>query len=80
MPLFGRNRGRIETDQQKALSHPVRSAIFSLFTQKTDRSLDAADLRAALIAEDPDTFGDFRVGQVLYHRARLQDAQLLPVE
>lgn len=78
MALYGHNRGGIEPDQTQALSHPVRISILALFTRNTGRSLAADDLRAALVAEDSDAFGDYDVGQVLYHRARLQDAELLP--
>jgi hypothetical protein len=79
MSLHGRDRDRIETDQTKALSHPVRIGILGLFTRDTDRSLAAADLLADLIEEDPAAFGRLDAGQVLYHRARLQDAELIPV-
>ncbi len=77
MPLFGRDRGRFEVDQTQAISHPVRLRILELFTRDTDRSLAAADLRAALVSEDA-AFEKYGVGQVLYHRARLQAAELLP--
>ena len=78
MALFGRNRGRIEPDLTDAFGHPVRVAILALFTRDTDRSLVADDLRAALVADDDAAFGKYNVGQVLYHRARLQAAHLLP--
>lgn len=78
MPRPGRDRNRIEADQTQALSHPVRLGILGLFTRDTDRSLAADALLKDLTAEDPDTFGDFNEGQILYHRARLQDAELLP--
>lgn len=78
MPPSGRNPGRIEPDQVQALSHPVRLGILTLFTRNKSRSLAAADLLEYLVAEDPDTFSEFKAGQVHYHRARLQDAQLLP--
>lgn len=78
MELFGRDRGRIEPDQAQALSHPVRMSILALFTKDTTRSLAAVDLLADLVAEDPEAFGDYNAGQILYHRARLQDARLLP--
>jgi hypothetical protein len=78
MPLYGRDRRRIEADQTQALSHPVRVGILTLFTRNTARSLATADLRKDLAAEDPDSFGECNEGQVLYHRARLQDAELLP--
>lgn len=78
MAMFGRNRGRIEADLTDAFGHPVRVAILALFTRDTDRSLAADDLRDALVADDPVAFGKYNVGQILYHRARLQDAELLP--
>jgi hypothetical protein len=77
MELFGRDRGRFEVDQTQAISHPVRLRILELFTRDTDRSLAAVDLRAALVSED-DAFEKYGIGQVLYHRARLQAADLLP--
>jgi hypothetical protein len=78
MSLSGHNRNRIEADQMQVLSHPVRLGILALFTRDRSRSLAVADLREDLVAEDPDSFGEFDAAQVLYHRARLQDAQLLP--
>lgn len=80
MSLHGRNRGRIEPDQTQALSHPVRIGILALVARDRKRSLAAADLLADLVAEDPSAFADFDVGQILYHRARLQDARLLSAE
>lgn len=61
-----------------AISHPVRIGILALFTRKPDRSLAGADLLADLVAEDPDAFGHYKVGQILYHRSCLQRAKLLP--
>ncbi len=78
MALHGRDRNRIEADQTQALSHPVRLGILGLFTKDRDRSLTADDLLADLLAEDPKTYKKFNAGQILYHRARLQDADLLP--
>lgn len=78
MASNGRDGNRIKGDLAHALEHPVRIGILSLFTQDRNRSLTAADLLADLMAEDPGTFGKFHVGQVAYHRARLQDAELLP--
>lgn len=76
MPLFGRNRGRIENDQKHALAHPVRFRIWSLFTGDTDRPLTADALHADLAEENE--FRDVTVSQVNYHVVRLKDAQLLP--
>lgn len=78
MELPRRDRGRIEPDQMQVLSHPVRLGILGLFTKDAARSLAATDLLGDLIAEDPEMFGEFSVSQIAYHRARLQDAQLLP--
>jgi len=74
--LFGRNRGRTETDQKRALAHPVRFRIWSLFTEDTDRPLTAGALHADLVEESK--FRHITVSQVNYHVARLKDAQLLP--
>ncbi|HST68118.1 MAG TPA: hypothetical protein VLI94_00490 [Solirubrobacterales bacterium] len=76
MPLFGRDRRGIETDQKRALAHPVRLHIWFLFTRDTDRPLTAAALHADLAKERK--FGAVTVSQVNYHVARLKDAQLLP--
>lgn len=78
MTMFGRNRGRIEPDLTDAFAHPARVAILALFTRDTSRSLAAVDLRDALVADDAAAFEKYNVGQVLYHRARLQAAHLLP--
>jgi hypothetical protein len=72
------NRRRIEPDQTQELSHPVRLGILGLFTKDPGRSLAAEDLLAALVDEDPATFGKYEAGQIFYHRARLQKAKLLP--
>ena len=78
MSLFEDNPKRIEPDQAPVLSHPVRINILALFTRDTDRSLTGPDLLADLVADDTHAFGGYDVGQILYHRARLQDARLLP--
>lgn len=69
---------RLPTAQVQALDHPVRLGILGLFTKDRSRSLAVADLRAALIAEDPAEFEKYAASQIAYHRARLQDAELLP--
>jgi hypothetical protein len=76
MALFGRDRGRIETDQKRALAHPIRFRIWSLFTDDEHRPLTAGALHADLIREDE--FCEVTVSQVNYHVAVLKDAQLLP--
>lgn len=78
MELSKRERGRVGPDQMQALSHPVRLGILGLFKKDSARSLAASDLLDDLTAEDPEMFGEFSVSQVAYHRALLQDAQLLP--
>jgi len=69
---------RLPTAQTQALGHPVRLGILGLFTKDRNRSLAVTDLRTDLIAEDPAEFGRYTTSQVAYHRARLQDAELLP--
>lgn len=78
MPRFGRDRGRLEIDRTRALSHPVRITILDLFTKDEKRSLSAEDLLADLIEVDPDKFSEFKPAQIAYHRARLQDVNLIP--
>jgi hypothetical protein len=74
MALYGRDRGRIEADRTKALSHPMRLCILELFTRDTNRSLEAKPLAEDLAADFPDAC----IAQVAYHLARLRDAKLLP--
>lgn len=74
MALFGRGRGRIEPDQQKALDHPMRLRIMELFTKDEDRPLAAEPLAADLAPDFPDV----SLSQVMYHVSVLRDAQLLP--
>jgi hypothetical protein len=74
----GHDRRRLEATQAQALSHPVRKRILSLFKRNTGRSLAADDLLTDLVEEDGDAFGHFDAGQIFYHRALLQDAELLP--
>lgn len=78
MALFGRDRHRLETDQKQALNHPVRIAILDLFTKDRQRPLDAESLLSDLLLKDPEKFGKYDLAQIAYHRARLQDAELLP--
>jgi hypothetical protein len=72
--------------QRQALSHPVRAAIFDLYKEDTGRSLavDAllADLRLRtdLAEQYPSAFRNLDAAKVKYHRARLQDVDLLPAE
>lgn len=76
MALFGRDRGRIEADQKRALAHPLRFRIWSLSMADTDRPLAATALHADLVKEGE--FRDLSASQVHYHLARLQDVGLLP--
>lgn len=72
------DRRQLKQDEIRLLSHPVRLGILGLFTKDSGRSLLAADLLADLAAEDPHQFKEFGLSQIAYHRARLQDAGLLP--
>jgi hypothetical protein len=78
MALFGRDRCRLEAEQKKALEHEVRIGILELFTKDRQRSLDAKILLSDLLLKDPQRFDKYLPAQIAYHRARLQDAQLLP--
>lgn len=80
MALFGRDRSRIEADQKQALEHEVRIAILDLFTKDRRRPLDAKSLLSDLLLADPEKFRQYKPAQIAYHRARLQNAQLLPAE
>lgn len=77
MAPFGRNQGRLDTEQVRALGHPIRIRIVGLFTKDTDRPLAADAVTAALAVEASD-LGHLSISQVTYHLARLKDAQLLP--
>jgi hypothetical protein len=77
MALHGRDRGRIEVEQQRTLEHPIRFRIWSLFTEDPARSPTAIALHGDLVEEGK--FRDLTVSQVSYHLARLQDAELVPV-
>lgn len=80
MALYGRDRNRLDANQTQAISHPVRLDILGLFTKDRARSLAADDLLTDLLADDPETYAKYDAGQIFYHRARLQDARLLPTE
>lgn len=68
---------RLRHLQARALSHPVRVRILELHHRDRGRSLTAESL-AAQLATTPG-FESMNAARVSYHRARLQDAELLPV-
>jgi hypothetical protein len=70
----GRDRNRIEGDEKKALSHPLRLHILALHTEKTVSSLEAEDVAAGLEALGLKVTN---LGQVAYHVVRLTEAELL---
>lgn len=74
MALHGGDRGRIETDQTKALEHPMRLRIVELFTRDEARSMAAEPLAADLAT----FFPGVKIRQVAYHVAVLRDAKLIP--
>lgn len=80
MARFGHDRRRLETDQTQALGHPVRIDILGLFTKDRQRPLDAKSLLSDLRKEDAETYQMYSLAQIAYHRARLQEAELLPAE
>ena len=72
--------------QGQALSHPVRVAILDLYTEDPKRSL-AVDallndlrLRTYLAEQNQAVFRTLDAAKVTYHRARLQDVDLLPAK
>ena len=78
MSLFGRNRNRIKADQAQALSHPLRLRILEMATHERGRSLSVESLTADLAGMPG--YEHVKPSEVNYHRARLQDAGLLPAE
>lgn len=76
MPLFGRNRNRIEADRTQALSHPLRLRIMEMHEREPGRSLSVEALTVDL-ARTPG-YEHVKASEVNYHRARLLDAELLP--
>jgi hypothetical protein len=78
MPRFGRDQNRIHADEIHALSHPLRLRILELFARDRRRSLSVEALTVDL-AKTPD-FEYVKEDEVNYHRARLLDVELLPVE
>lgn len=76
MAPFGRDSGRIELDQKRALWHPIRFRIWSLFMADPDCPPAALAVHTALTKEEE--FREVTVSQVYYHLARLREAQLIP--
>lgn len=72
--------------QSQALSHPVRVAILGLYTEDPRRSLTVDALlkdlrrRTYLAEQNPAAFFTLDAAKVTYHRARLQDVDLLPAK
>lgn len=78
MPRFGRDRNRIKTDQTHALSHPLRLRILELYARDRSRSLSVESLTTDLVRTPEHEH--VKPSEVNYHRARLLDVGLLPVE
>lgn len=78
MELFGRDRNRIQTDRTRALGHPTRLRILEVIARERVPSLSVETLTEALVATPG--FEHVSAGEVNYHRARLQAAELLPTE
>lgn len=74
MPLPERDRNRIEALLTLALAHPIRLRILEIFTRDPSQPLSLSTFFPDLVRE----FDDLTPGQVRYHLARLQDAELLP--
>jgi DNA-binding transcriptional ArsR family regulator len=77
MPPFGSDRNRIETDRRHALRHPTRIKILEVTAHERGRPLSVDELTAALVKTPG--FEHTTHGEVNYHRARLLDAELLPL-
>jgi DNA-binding transcriptional ArsR family regulator len=69
---------RLGTEQTQAISHPLRLRILEISKRERGRSLSVEWLTAALTATRE--FEHVTASQVNYHRACLQDAELLPTE
>jgi DNA-binding transcriptional ArsR family regulator len=62
--------------QQKALNHPLRVRILELHKRARGRSLSVELLTEAL--SQTQEYGHVKPAEVQYHRALLQDAELIP--
>ena len=78
MPPSDRNGNRIKADTTQALRHPTRLRILEVVAHERGRSISVQGLTEAL-GKTPG-FEHVKPGEVNYHRARLLDAELLPVE
>jgi len=78
MPLFGPNRDRLDLDQAQALNHQIRLRIVEMHECNPGRLLSVKSLTADL--RSTPGYEHVQARDVNYHRARLIDADLLPVE
>lgn len=78
MELFGRDRNRIKTDQTRALGHPTRLRILEVIARERVSLLSVEELTQTLAATPG--YEHVKPGEVNYHRARLQAAELLPAK
>ena len=76
MPLHGRDDRRLGNTQTRALNHPLRLRILEMHKRERGRSLSVESLTTDLARTRE--YGHVTPGEVKYHRARLQDAELLP--
>lgn len=67
---------RLARLQRQALDHPLRLRILEMYHRDRGRSLSVESLTADLTSTPG--FEGIDVARVNYHRARLQDAELLP--
>lgn len=76
--LFGRDCNRLTPDETHAISHPTRLRILEMFTRERGRPMDVDALAADLVRTPG--YEHVKPGEVNYHRARLLETKLLPVE
>jgi len=72
-----RRGSRLAQEQTRALNHSLRLRIMEMHQRMRDRLLSVETLMVVL-AETRE-YRDVKAAEVKYHRARLQDAKLLPV-
>jgi len=78
MPLSRPNRDHLDIDQERALSDQLRLRIVGIHLCSPGRLLSVKSLTADL--RSTPGYEHIKPSEVNYHRARLIDADLLPVE
>lgn len=71
-----KGRQRLEVEQTRVLSHPLRLRLLEMHTREPRRSFSVEALASALAQTRE--YRDVTAAMVSYHLSRLRDAQLLP--